>query len=76
MTGLDLYRIFVTEDYRERLYELIISICPEESKIQYIGPDRGILRIDIAISEEELAFIKLGIPFAGKEVWIQEWPSK
>jgi hypothetical protein len=76
MTGFNLYRIFVIEDYRERLYELIISIRPEESKVQCIRPEQGMLRIELAISEEELAFIKLGIPFACKEVWIQEWPSK
>ena len=76
MNRFDLYRIFITEDYRERLYDLILSVRPEESKIQYIGPERGMLRIDVALSEEELSFIKLGVPFAVKEVWIQQWPSK
>ena len=72
----DLYRIFFTEEYRERLYDLVLSIRPEESKIQYIGQERGMVRIDIAISEEELAFLKLAIPFASREVWIQQWQNR
>ena len=72
---LDLYRIFVTEDNRKSLYDAILGIRPDESKIQFIGTSQGYVRVDITISEEELAFLKLAIPFARKEAWIQQWPN-
>lgn len=76
MTSIDLYRIFVFENNKDRFCDLLMSIRPEDSKIQFIGPDRAMVRFDVAISEEELAFLKLGVPFAMKESWIQQWPSK
>ena len=73
---IDLYRIFLDNKDYEKFCNLILTIRPGEPKIQFIGRGRDMVRFHVTISEEELTFLKLTIPFASKENWIQQWPSK
>jgi hypothetical protein len=72
----DLYRVFVLDSERNRFFELLEHIRPDEGKVQRIDPSFGMYKIELVLSEEELVFLKLAGAFAGKEIWIQQWSKR
>jgi len=70
--GFSMYRVFVENKYWDRFFNLLEGIRSDESKIQRIDPGSSIGKFDIVVTDEELAFLKLGIPDMGV-VWLQDW---
>ena len=59
-TSLSVYRVFVSSEYRERFFNTLSGMRPCQWKINKFSDNVYIL--DILVSDEEFAFIKLSIP--------------
>jgi len=69
---LSVYRIYVSKEYKERLYNILTDIEPKEGKIVSHNTRETGSIFDLVLNKEELAFIKLTIPNIN-ELWLQEY---
>lgn len=71
-TRLSLFRVLFRTQDKDRFFDLLAGIRPEDNKIQRIEPYSDIYRVDVVINDEELAFLKLAMP-KFSESWLQMW---
>ena len=71
-TRLALFRVVIRTQDKDRFFDLLAGIRPEDNKIQRIEPHSDIHRVDVVINDEELAFLKLAMP-KFSESWLQMW---
>ena len=56
-----IYRIVISNDLTDRLFDILNNIRPGESKVERINTTRHYNYIDVKVGDEELALIKLSI---------------
>ena len=76
--SLEIYRITVRKEWRERFLDLLDTIRPGENKIRTIMPGNVLMGVretnifDLSLHEDEFMLIKLSIHLE-KEDQIKEW---